>query len=87
MSEFWEPWVPSVGQRVRYLYQPECPGVYGARYPVGHPPEYDRLAGTVYEIFTCGLGEARNGHRFLTQLDDGDRCIMAAALELEPLDP
>lgn len=88
MHEFWEPWVPNVGDRIRYVFKPECPGVYGMRAPVGHPPEFDGRLGTMYEIYRYGLNEKGNGHRFLVSLDEyeGRRwCIMAAALELEPI--
>jgi hypothetical protein len=91
MTEFYEPWQPVIGSRVRYRYQPECPGVYGmlpGDLPqAGHPPEYDGLVGTVYEIFRYGVGDASNGHRFLVRLDEGSltRAICAAAIELEPI--
>lgn len=81
-TEFWEPWVPVVGQRVRYMFKHECPGVYGMMAPVGHVPELDREVGTMYETFNA----QRNGHRFLVLLDNGRR-VMAAALELEPESP
>jgi hypothetical protein len=84
VTEFWEPWIPEPGQRVRYVFKHECPGVYGIRYPVGHPPEYDGLIGTMYEIYRYGLNEPGNGHRFLIRFDN-ERRIMAAALELVPV--
>jgi hypothetical protein len=83
-ARFYEPWQPKVGDRVRYLYQPECPGVYGLIVPVGHPREYDHQPGTVYEIHGYGVQDRANGHRFLVRLDSGN-CISAAACELEPL--
>jgi hypothetical protein len=87
-EEFWEPWKPAIGQRVRYRYQPECPGVYGllpfiAHTQAGHPPEYDGLKGYVAEART-----EWGSHPYLVRLDQGSltRSICAAALELEPDD-
>ncbi len=78
-AAFYEPWQPEVGQRVRYVYRHECPGVYGMTAAVGHMVELDRQEGVMYEIYDA----SRTGHRFLVHLDSGRR-VMAAALELEP---
>lgn len=76
---YWRPF--AVGDRVRYRYQPECPGVYGMAAPVGHPLEYDRMEGHVYEVLRGG----RNPHQYMVRLVVGGapRSICAAVTELE----
>lgn len=83
MTEFWEPWTPTTGQRVRYILKHECPGVMGVQWPEGHPQEFDQQPGVMYEVLGGNTSEARSGHRFLVRLDSGRR-IACAALELAP---
>lgn len=76
---FWEPWSPKIGDRVRYRWRPECPGVYGLLGDdQGHPPAFDRQVGRVYDILTDVVV-----HRYMC--DFSGHLITAAAIELEPL--
>ena len=48
MSEFWEPWQPEIGQRVRIRLSAECNVSWcDDRYRDGHPIEADGATGTV----------------------------------------
>jgi hypothetical protein len=78
-ASFWQPTF-KVGDRVRYRYQPECPGVYGLLAPVGHPPEYDGALGVIYEVLA-----PTQSHPYLIRLDQGSitRSICAASTEAE----
>jgi hypothetical protein len=79
-AAYWQSW--EIGDRVRYRFQGECPGVYGLVAPVGHPPEYDGMVGVVYDD-----SAHPSSHRYCVKLDEGSltRAIQAAACELEPL--
>lgn len=54
-GEYWEPWTPKMGQRVRVRLSPECRGLSHEStveegyvgYRVGHPEEIDGCTGTV----------------------------------------
>jgi hypothetical protein len=80
MSEHhaWEPWVPEIGQHVRYRKSAEC----------GYGATPDGITGVVTGIATearlRAAGIESPGHRFEVTFSAGfrDRC---AALELEPL--
>lgn len=84
MTEFWEPWAPQVGDRVRVIYNPECPhGSWASELA-------DRALGEVSEVDP----DDPRGHGYKVQLDHpeilpekwmgifGPWC---AALELEPV--
>lgn len=82
-SEFWQ---PVEGEPVRYIWQPECPGVYpgdgsysAEKYGAapGHPVELDGEIGLVYEILPEG------NHPYMAAF--GERRIQCAALELRPV--
>lgn len=91
MSDVWEPWTPTKGQRVRVLPRPEC---YYCR---GDGEKEIGLEGTVYGIWPpCSPDDERMGradpgcyaHRFWVKLDaEVDGCDIShfAAVELEPV--
>jgi hypothetical protein len=95
MGEFWEPWAPATGARVRIRLSGECE----------HDPAWlDGLPGTVIEVIEPGEWASYlsfrdcepvhidvRGHRFAVVPDHpanarGCFCWLAA-IELEPLDP
>ena len=96
--EFFEPWHPEVGQRVRVRLSGECRAPLeplsgglrvGATYR--HPQEFDGLSGTVIE--TRDKFYENSGHQYHVQLDthvwvNGEPFWLDhfAAIELEPID-
>lgn len=90
---FYEPYVPSIGERVRFRWNPEC--VCRVCGGFAHPKESNRLEYIVEAIFaegrtgeakTCGHFFAGVGHRFQVRSMDGTISGTAAAIELEPLE-
>lgn len=74
------PWKPAVWDRVRYVFQPWCPGTVGLVVGhVGHPGEWDGQDGVVYDV----LEHTKETHRFLVRLAN-DRLIQCTSLEIEP---
>lgn len=96
MGEFWEPWQPAIGQRVRVRLSGECPAERENEMPrhlIGHEPHVNGVTGIVTEPNECGCW---NGHRFRVSFDVvqhsrryPDLLFLSgsvyAALELEPL--
>jgi hypothetical protein len=95
-QDYYEPWVPAVGQRVRVRLSGECrtpphPESAAARVGnVGHAPWTDGITGVVMSDDNPYMGE---GHRFLVAWDESywyaqQWCTSAAyaAVELVPLD-
>jgi hypothetical protein len=71
-------WKPAVGQRVQYVFQPWCPGVYGLIVGhVGHPGELDGQQGYIYDM-------VKGSHPYVVRLQT--RIIQCSALEIQPID-
>ena len=97
MSDFYEPWTPEVGQRVRVRISAECqvrpdPGSGADRSGViGHVEWEDGLTGVVMP-HPVGEAMAAQGHRYMVKWDqerilDDERFNASpyAAIELEPI--
>lgn len=80
-TEFWEPWVPQVGQRVRLVKRAECVcvvcGQDGHALKPGQPRRKGPQVGTVRAIYpnssitsasSCRHG-GQLGHRFRVEMD------------------
>lgn len=80
-AAIWEPWVPVVGQRVRYVHSAEC------QQHSTRALEADGAAGTVTRVVVESPPSIPSGHRFLVTGDDPRYQGWAAAIELEPLAP
>jgi|SRR3990167_4743505 len=93
--EFYEPWVPEVGDKVRLRFSPECRClVCGGP---GHSEDSEdflgkRLLGTVRYIYPRGYRSSpgcghsgNNGHRFSVTAEDADWTYsgLVAACEME----
>lgn len=82
-AAWWEPWTPTVGQRVRIRLSEECD-------QVGHSRQEDGVVSTIVEIDPSGGGV---GHPYAVTFDppivDGQipgYVNWFAAIELEPVD-
>lgn len=81
VTDFWEPWQPKVGDRVRTNFSPECPAQYLWH---GNWAEGSGLVGTIMGSIGSACPE---GHPYRVHLEAEPYVIWAAACELEPLDP
>jgi hypothetical protein len=79
MPDFYEPWAPDVGQRVRVHLNPEC------RHFDGNQSTFEGRVGTVTGVLE--QGNAEPAHRFRVTLDgDSWSYWVLAAVELEPIE-
>jgi hypothetical protein len=99
MNDFWEPWQPVIGDRVRVRINPECPycqeNLPEAQRTFVYGEPRDGRAGTVEEIRDNGPA-AMPGHRYFIRWDrpipveiasSGSTWVQGstfAALELRP---
>lgn len=100
-QRFYEPWQPTVGQRVRVRLSGECrrkltDGVgkqIGRRF--GHHESFDGIGGVVTSPLFASHSEPNSsqGHPYLVLFEsdvtiDGHECVgdYFAAIELEPID-
>lgn len=78
-QEYFEPWQPDVGQRVRIRLNPEC------RHFADEHVAFDGRTGTIIGVLDRGHRDA--AHRFRVSLDgDAWSYWVLAAAELEPMD-
>lgn len=87
-GQFWEPWQPQVGDRVRVMLSPECRAVFRSRWAdsrqlmnapsLTHIAGEDGRVGTVIDIEHADEDIAP-GHIYLTQFD---RPVFSSAVGL-----
>jgi hypothetical protein len=94
-SEFWEPWVPAVGQRVRVRFTSECrarPHTDSPQGDLAMPGHFAWEDGVTGVVTYDQIDTIQQGHRFMVRWDTvrdhrGYRLTGAvyAAAELRPL--